>query len=37
MISSDADAELKSLVLRESLTVPVLDFNRITVTNGETW
>lgn len=36
-IDSHGDAELNSLTLRESLTVPTLNYNRITVTSGETW
>lgn len=36
-VDKNADAELKSLVLRESLTVPELHFNRVEVIAGNTW
>lgn len=36
-IDKDGVGNLKSLTLRESLNVPTIDFNKITVTGGETW
>lgn len=36
-LDKDGVGNLKSLTLRESLNVPTIDFNKITVTGGETW
>lgn len=36
-IDENGDGEMKSLVIRESMTVPELKFNRVTVETGTNW